>query len=314
MRILIAGGGGYLGSALVKHFAGVHECICFGHGRRFDELRRSVSDEVEYIEGDLTDTDQVREIVGRADAVIHVAGSGGEADCLADPTRSVLTHVQGTHLLMHEAHRQHLSKFIFTSTIAVYGTYQARPMPLTEDMDLRPDEFYGALKAAAERELIDAGRFQILRLANVYGYGSGLFSLASGVAGKFVELIGQGKPLTVFGEGAQLIDYVHIDDVCRAYELALSAPARNFIFNVGGGKPISVLDLAQTSARLAEEIGQRAEIKYAPPPADKVWPDRCLSISKIERELGWRPSVGIEDGLREMITNWVGPKVAAQVN
>src|SRR6185436_19655165 len=113
---------------------------------------------------------------------------------------------------------------------------QQRPMPLTEEMDPRPDEFYGALKATAEREIIDSGRFQIFRLANVYGYGSGIFSLSSGVAGKFVQLIAQGKPLTVFGDGAQSIDYVHIDDVCRAYEAALHQPeVRNFVLNVGGG-------------------------------------------------------------------------------
>lgn len=314
MRILIAGGGGYLGSALVKHFAGAHECLCFGHGRNFDELRRLIPNEVEYIEGDLGDADQVRQIIGRAEAVIQVAGSGGEADCLADPTHSLLTHVQGTHLLMYEARRQHVSRFIFTSTIAVYGTYHARPMPLTEDMEPRPDEFYGALKATAERELIDAGRFQILRLANVYGYGSGLWSLSSGVAGKFVELLGQGKPLRVFGDGAQLIDYVHIDDVCRAYELALLVPERNFIFNIGGGKPISILDLAQTTARIAaDETGQSPEIETAPAPPDKVWPDRWLSIAKSERELGWRPVVTIADGLREMIANWGSAKVAAKV-
>jgi len=315
MRILIVGGGGYLGSALVKHFAGRHQCICFGHGRTFGEMRALISGDVEYVEGDLTNADQVRQIVGRAEAVIHVAGSGGEADCLADPTRSLLTHVQGTHLLMHEARRQNVARSIFTSTIAVYGTYRARPMPLTEEMETRPDEFYGALKATAERELIDAGRFQILRLANVYGHGSGLPSLASGVAGKFVELITEAKPLCVFGAGAQLIDYVHIDDVCRAYERALlSAPESNFIFNVGGGEPISILDLAQSVATIAaDETGQRPEITYAPAPPDKLWPDRWLSISKIERELGWRPAVRIEDGLREMIANRVRPKVEAQV-
>jgi len=167
--------------------------------------------------------------------------------------------------------------------------------------------------ATAEGELIDSGQFQILRLANVYGCGSGLFSLSSGVAGKFVELISQGKALRVFGDGAQLIDYVHIDDVCRAYELELLEPtSRNFIFNVGGGQPISIRDLADSVARVAaEETGRVAEIQNAPAPPDKLWPDRWLSISKIERELGWRPAVSIEDGLREMITHWVRQPIEA---
>jgi UDP-glucose 4-epimerase len=313
MKVLIVGGGGFIGSALVKHLSVKHACVCFGHGSRFVELREKIDGDVEYIEGDLTDAALLREAMSGADAVVHAAGAGGEADCLSDPTRSLLTHVYGTHLLLLEAQRQNIERFIYTSTIAVYGTYHARPMPLKEELDARPDEFYGALKATAEREIIDSGRFQIFRLSNVYGYGSGLFSLSSGVAGKFVELIAQGAPLRVFGDGEQLIDYVHIDDVCRAYELALEeTKGGSFIYNVGGGNPISIRELAATAARIAEtETGRRAEIVYAPAPPGKLWPDRWLSVSKIERELGWQPRVAMEDGMKEMLAGWAGEKVKA---
>jgi UDP-glucose 4-epimerase len=313
MKILIVGGGGYIGSALLKHLAPRHRCICFGHGARYAELREKVDGDVEYVEGDLTDAGPLSEVVRGADAVIHAAGTGGEADCLIDPTRSLLTHVHGTHLLLEQVRKQEVARFIFTSTIAVYGTYGQRTMPLTEEIETRPDEFYGALKATAEREIIDSGRFQIFRLANVYGYGSGIFSLSSGVAGKFVQLITEGKSLTVFGDGAQSIDYVHIDDVCRAYELALNQPeGRNFILNVGGGKPISIQELAETAARAAEaETGKRPEIRYAPAPPDKLWPDRWLSISKIEDELGWLPGVTMESGMREMLFRWASEQVEA---
>jgi UDP-glucose 4-epimerase len=313
MRILIVGGGGYIGSALLKHLSAKHRCICFGHGARYAELREKIEGDVEYVAGDLTEPKMLSEVVRGADAVIHAAGTGGEADCLADPTRSLLTHVYGTHLLLEQIRKHEIARFIFTSTIAVYGTYQQRPMPLTEEMDPRPDEFYGALKATAEREIIDSGRFQIFRLANVYGYGSGMFSLSSGVAGKFVQLIAEGKPLTVFGDGAQSIDYVHIDDVCRAYEAALTEPdGRNFILNVGGGTPVSIRDLADIAARAAEaETGRRPEIRYEPAPADKIWPDRWLSISKIEDELGWRPAVTMESGMREMLFRWAPDHVEA---
>jgi UDP-glucose 4-epimerase len=313
MRVVIVGGGGFIGSALVKHLSVNHSCVCFGHGGRFGELRERIAGDVEYVEGDLTDASLLSNVLSGADAVIHAAGTGGEGDCLSDPTRSLLTHVHGTHLLLREVQRREIQRFIFTSTIAVYGTYQARPMPLAEDLEPRPDEFYGALKVTAERELIDSGRFQIFRLANVYGYGSGLFSLSSGVAGKFVELISQGKSLRVFGDGEQLIDYVHIDDVCRAYELALTQPeSENFIFNLGGGKPVSIRELAETAARLANaELGRVTEIENLPAPPDKTWPDRWLSNSLVERKLGWQPRVTIEDGMREMLLHWAGQHVQA---
>jgi len=306
MRVVVIGGGGFIGSALVKFLSARHECVCFGHGGRFAELREKLSAEVEYVEGEVTDASALREVVRGADAAVYAAGTGGEADCLKDPTRSLLAHVYGAQVAAREAAEANVSRFVYTSTIAVYGTYSARPMPLTEEMSARPDEFYGALKATAERALIDSGRFRILRLSNVYGYGGGLFSLSSGVAGKFVELISKGRPLRVFGDGSQRIDYVHVDDACRACELALDAPdSESFVYNVGGGRPVSVRELAETAAALSEELtGARAEIEYAPAPADKLWPDRRLSIEKIGRGLGWRPRVSIEDGLREMLTNW----------
>jgi nucleoside-diphosphate-sugar epimerase len=305
MRIVIVGGGGFIGSALAKHLSARHECVCFGHGRRFAELRGRLGGAVEYVEGDVTDDAAVREVVRGADAVVQAAGTGGEADCLADPARSLLAHVYGTQVLAREASEANVARFVFTSTIAVYGTYRERAMPLTEESEPRPDEFYGALKLTAERALIDSGRFRILRLSNVYGYGSGLFSPSSGVAGKFVELISKGEPLRVYGDGSQRIDYAHVDDVCRAYESALCAEEpESFVYNVGGGRPVSVRELAETAARLAGELtGARAEIEHMPAPSDKLWPDRRLSIEKIGRELGWRPRVSVEEGLREMLTN-----------
>lgn len=313
MRIVVVGGGGFIGSALVKHLSERHECVCFGHGRRFPELRERVGGAVEYVEGEITDADALGEVLRGADAVVHAAGTGGEADCLKDPTRSLLAHVYGTQVLAREARRANVARVVFTSTIAVYGTYTPRSMPLTEESEPRPDEFYGALKATAERALIDSGRFRVLRLSNVYGYGSGLFSLSSGVAGKFVELISRGKPLRVYGDGAQRIDYVHVDDACRAYESALEvSEGESFVYNVGGGRPVSVRELAETAARLAEELtGRRVEVEFAPAPADKLWPNRRLSVEKIGRELGWRPRVSIEDGMREMLTNWARERVGA---
>jgi UDP-glucose 4-epimerase len=311
MNILIVGGGGFLGSALVKHFAAQHRCLCFGHARNFAEMRRLIRGDVEYIDGDVTDAKLLSTVMARADAVIFAAGTGGEASCLSNPTQSLLTHVHGAHLVLREVQRSNVERFIFTSTISVYGTYEAHPMPLTEDSPLQPDEFYGALKLTAEREIIDSGRFQILRLANVYGRGSGLFTLASGVAGKFVDLVSQRCPLTVFGNGARMIDYVHIDDVCRVYETALSeAPGRNFIYNVGGGNPVSLRELAETCAQIAVSVnGDKPQIQYQPAPA-KLYADRWLSIARIEREFNWRPQVGLAEGLREMFVNWPRAAVA----
>jgi nucleoside-diphosphate-sugar epimerase len=305
MKVVIAGGGGFIGSSLLKRLAGKHHCLCFGHATRYGELRGKIRGEVEFVEGDLHDEELLRRVVRGADAVVHVAGSGGEVPCLDNPSRAVLTHVMGTHLLLGEVSRQNIPRFIFASTIAVYGTYRRRAMPLTEDIEPQPDDFYAALKATAERELIDAGRFQIFRLANVYGYGSGLHPLSSGVAGRFITAALSGEPLQVYGDGSQLIDYVHVDDVCEAFELALDKPGENFIYNLGGGEPVPVASIAELVAETARtEFKREAAVTYREAPPNKIWPDRWLCIEKAERELGWRPRVPMRAAVREMLERW----------
>jgi len=300
-KILITGGGGFIGSALLKHLARDHNCICFGHGRNYAELRASIGGDVEFIEGDLSDAKLLSEVVGASQAVIHVAGSGGEVPCLSDPVTAVLTHVQGTHRLLQEVMRHGIESFVFASTIAVYGTYKARPMPLKEDMEPRPDDFYAALKATAEQLLIDAGHAQILRLANVYGYGTGLHLRSSGVIGRFVEAALNGESLQIYGDGSQSIDYVHIDDVCAAFAAALKRPGEQFVYNIGGGQPATIKSLAELTVRLAAEFKHRPEVLYAEAPPNKIWPDRWLSIAKAEAELGWSPRVGLQAGIHELL-------------
>lgn len=300
-KILIAGGGGFIGSALLKHLARDHSCICFGHGRNYAELRAAISGNVEFIEGDLSDSKLLGEVVGASHAVIHVAGSGGEVPCLSDPVTAVLTHVQGTQQLLRQVMRHGVKSFVYASTIAVYGTYEARPMPLTEDMEPRPDDFYAALKATAEQLLRDAGQVQILRLANVYGYGTGLHLRSSGVIGRFVEAALNEGSLQVYGDGGQSIDYVHIDDVCTAFAAALERPGEQFIYNIGGGQPATIKSLAELTVRLAAGLKHQPEVVYAEAPPNKIWPDRWLSITRAETALGWSPRIGLQAGIQELL-------------
>ena len=299
-KILIVGGGGFIGSALLKRLAGEHSCICFGHARNYSALRESIGGDVEFVEGDLSDARLLNEVVGAARTVVHVAGRGGEVPCLSDPVTAVLTHVQGTHQLLQAVMRHRIESFVFASTIAVYGTYKARPMPLTEEMESRPDDFYAALKATAEQMLIDAGHAQILRLANVYGYGTGLHLQSSGVIGKFVEAVLEEKPLQIYGDGSQSIDYVHVDDVAAAFAAALKRPGEQFIYNIGGGQPATIKHLAELTVEIATELKYKPKLIYAEAPPNKIWPDRWLSITKAKAE-GWRPRLDLRAGIHELL-------------
>jgi UDP-glucose 4-epimerase len=302
--VLILGGGGFLGSALLQGLARKFTCICFGNDTNFNRLRQRVPATVEFVAGDVGDEDLVASVMREVEAVIYLAGTGGEASCLANPVRSVATHVAATHLVLQLASRQRIKRFIFASTIAVYGTYQPRPMPLAEDMELRPDDFYGILKATAEREIVDSGQYQIFRLTNVYGATDTHSLSACGVIGKFVEAARNNEDLQIYGDGSQEIDYVHIDDVCRAFEMALEQPPRNFIYNVGGERPVSILTIANLIKDIArEQLGHEPNLRFVAAEHHKVWPSRWLSIAKIEREMQWQPKISLRDGLKSTLVN-----------
>lgn len=302
--MLILGGGGFIGSALVRSLARKFTCICFGHDTNFNRLRQHVPSSVEFVAGDLADADLIVRIMSEVEATIYVAGTGGEASCLANPVQSVAIHVAAPHLVLQQALRRRIQRSIFVSTIAVYGTHQSRPMPLAEDTELRPDDFYGALKATAEREIVDSGQYQILRLANVYG-ASHLHSLsACGVIGKFVMAARNHDDLQIYGDGSQEIDYVHIDDVCRAFEMALEEPPRNFIYNVGGQCPVSILTIANLIKSIArDELGYDPKLQFVSAKHHEVWPNRWLSIAKIKRQMKWQPKMSLRDGLKSMLVN-----------
>ena len=150
MKILITGGGGYLGSALCVALAGSYHVVCFDHGRRYSGLRKLLSGKCDLIVGDMADTEAIDRALNGVDVVIHLAGGGGNKACMNDPVKAVMTYSYGTHLLLQSCLRRNIKRFIFASTVSVYTTHNQRQIPFTEDMAMEPDDLYGALKAAAE--------------------------------------------------------------------------------------------------------------------------------------------------------------------
>ncbi len=302
MKIFITGGGGFIGSSLILHLQNDYEIVCFGHGNNFTELKNMVNENVRFVDGDLADKDLLESEMNGMDIVIHLAGITGNVACLKDPLKAVLSHTIGTHNMIQASLKTGVRKFIFASTQSVYTTYTGRPIPFPETMSLVPDDFYGALKAAAENDVADSGiNYVILRFTNVYGYGSGLYVRKDpGAMGRFVRTGLEGGDITIYGTGDQGIDYVHISDVCDAISQVIKSSNKE-IFNVGSGKLTKIHELTETVSKLAGEItGKQVNIKSVEAPPGSIWPDRLMSIDKIRSTLGWQPSVTLEDGIKEI--------------
>src|SRR5581483_1179644 len=145
-----------------------------------------------------------------------------------------------------------VERFVFTSSIAVYGAAQT---PMSEDVVPEPEDPYGVAKYAVELDLRAAQRmfgldYTIFRPHNVYGELQNLADPYRNVIGIFMNQVMSGRPLTVFGDGLQTRAFTHIDDVAPVIARSIDVPAAaNEVFNVGAETPYTVLDLAQAVAR-----------------------------------------------------------------
>lgn len=304
MKLFITGGGGFVGSSLILALGKRYDVICFGHNTNFTELEKLVGDNVKFVEGELTDKELIDSEMSGVDVVVHLGGLVGNLACMKDPLKATLSHTIGTQTILQSAFKHNVKKFVFASTQSVYTTYTQRPIPFTENMELKPDDFYGSLKASAEYDVINSRiDYVILRFTNMYGYGSGLYiNKDSGAIGKFIRTGLNGGEITVYGTGEQGIDYLHISDACSVFFQVIERDdIKNEILNVGSGKLFKIKDLVSAVIKLAKEInGKDVVIKNLPAPEGSVWPDRLMSIEKIKNLLGWLPKTTMEEALREI--------------
>lgn len=307
MRILVTGGGGFIGSSFLVNLPYEHKIVCLDHGRKYSKLQKLVRDNVKLIKGDVTDANLVDDIIRDVHVIIHLTGGGGNTACMKNPANAVMTYVYGTHLLLQKALKYSVKRFIFASSQSVYGTFKKRRMPLTENMALKPDDLYGALKAAAEYEIYDSNvNYVILRFANVYGYGDGLYGARGGAVDNFVKAAYDRSDITIFGTGKQKIDYINIRDVTRCVKMILENQSiKNEIFNVGSGKLYSIESIAKIVLETIEKLYKhKVNVKKVPAPQGKIWPDRLMSIEKIEHQLKWSPSISLRKGIHEVMMRY----------
>ncbi len=229
-------------------------------------------------------------------AVVNLAARAGVRPSVAHPRVYYEANCLGTLVLLEACRRFGVAKFLLASTSSLYGGYN--PIPFREDADTnQPLSPYAASKKAAEA------------LAYTYHHLHGIdvsvprYFTVYGPAGRpdmsvfrFVRRIAEGEPIVVFGDGRQQRDFTYVDDIARGTIAALR-PVGYGVFNLGGDRPVA---LAEVIRQIEESLGEKARIEYRPAhPADvpATWAD----IGRAEKELGWRPQVPLEEGLRRTV-------------
>jgi len=309
MRALVTGGAGFIGSHLVDALIArgdevlVVDDLSTGKHENLDQAKANGATlEV----GDITDARVLLTTVEafKPEAVFHLAAQIDVRKSMTDPAFDARLNVIGTLNVLEAAVRVDASRLVFTSTGgAIYGEGAGREgeLPFAESARCAPDSIYGQSKLAAEgyaglydrSEKIAAAT---VRLGNVYGPRQDP-ALEAGVVAIFSDLARDGGRPTVFGDGLQTRDYVHVADVVAGI-LAAHGSGRPGPFNIGTGVETSVLQLAETIGRLAER--EDFEPQFAPPRAGEVQ-RTVLDVGLAERDLGWRPQESLESGLEQTL-------------
>jgi UDP-glucose 4-epimerase len=232
--------------------------------------------------------------------VFHLAAYAAEGLSHFIRRFNYTNNVIGSVNLLNAAIRaETVERFVFTSSIAVYGGAQT---PMTEDTVPEPEDPYGIGKYAVELDLRAAQRmfgldYTIFRPHNVYGEQQNVADPYRNVIGIFINQLLSGRPLTIFGDGLQTRAFTHIDDVAPVIARSIDEPASaNEVFNVGADTPHTVLDLARTVARAFDVTDP--EIEFLPAREEVV--HAFSDHAKLHRVFGRQATVPLEEGLRRM--------------
>jgi len=305
-RILVIGGGGFIGSHVVDELlqedvAQITVYDNFVRGVR-ENLADALNDpRVRIFEagGDILHTDILAAAVKESDMVVHLAALW-LLQCYDYPRSAFDVNIRGTFNVL-EACRDHgIERLVYSSSASVYG--DAVEIPMTEDHPFNNRTFYGATKIAGEamaRAFND--RYGLpyvgLRYMNVYGARQDYKGTYIAVIMKILDRIDQGLPPILFGDGSQAYDFIYVSDCAQANVCALKADVSDRFYNVGSGTRTSLRELTEM---IQELTGSYAPIQYEP--AGKTFvTNRIGSTVNAERDIGFRTTIDLREGLQRLI-------------
>ncbi len=301
-RVLVTGGGGFIGSHLVRGLLSegyrVSVLDNFLTGRR--ENLQEIADDIETIrEADVRDLQSCMEAAKGVTAVFHLAALASVPRSIEEPILSHEINLTGTLNMLQAARENGVSRFIFSSSSAVYGDSPATPKK--EDMEPDPLSPYALHKLAGEYYCRQySALFGLmtasLRYFNVFGTRQDPESQYAAVIPIFMSAILEDEPVRIYGDGEQTRDFVYVGDVVKANLQALGAEGLNGqAMNIAGGEKVAVnglLDALETVSGISTE-----RIYTDPRPGDIRHSEADISASAVH--IGYEPAVGLEDGLQK---------------
>jgi UDP-glucose 4-epimerase len=315
VKYLITGGAGFIGSHLSEALVARGDSVIV-----VDNLstgQNEVVPSVEFIQGSIFDEKLMDSLVSKVDHVLHLAAAVGVFNIVNKPLDSLMTNIKGTEIML-ELCDKYKKPILITSTSEVYG--KNNTVPLNEESDrvlgspLKSRWSYSEAKAIDESMAYfyhqEKGlEVRLIRLFNTVGPRQvGHYGM---VVPRFVSTAVNGTALSVYGSGEQIRCFCHVADAVRALLLVMdSDKAIGEVFNVGNNQQISIMELAKKVIAVTGSTSSIEMVAYekAYPAGFEDMERRVPDISKIERVLGWKPQIGLEQIIKDIAAHNAGAR------
>jgi UDP-glucose 4-epimerase len=310
-RILVTGGCGLVGSTtidlLLKEHSPERVVILDNLARgSLENVEDALKDRrVELVRGDIRDVPLLEGLTVGMDAVIHMATLRITA-CAAEPREALTVMCDGTFNVVEAARKANVKKVVTASSASIYGL--ADSFPTREDHHPYNDRtWYGATKVMLEgllRSYFDMFGlpYVALRYFNIYGPRMDIHGKYTEVLVRWMEKLEAGEQPVIFGDGQQTMDFVDVRDVARSNVLALASDLTDKVYNIASGTETS---LAQLLDHLRRVMGREdIQPRYEPARSVNPVPRRLADTTLAREELGFSASIGLEEGLRDLVNWW----------
>ena len=302
-KVLVTGGAGFIGSHTVDLLLAenipvrVLDNLSSGHRSNLPVSHP----ELEFIEGDITNGDTVKEVMQGISHCLHLAAQVSVEASIEDPVNSAMQNIIGFVNILTAAQQVGVERMVFASSAAIYGEPSEIPLPEdTHKLQLSP---YGLEKQINE-EYADlfhrtSGFSSLgLRFFNVYGPRQDPKSPYAGVIALFVDRISRGESLSIYGDGKQTRDFIYVQDVARGILTALTSQLSGAC-NIATGRQITLLELIEV---LSEMTGNPCEVSHKPAREGDI-KHSLANVEKMNRVLGISAETSIEQGLSQLISS-----------
>jgi len=315
MKLFVTGGAGFIGSNFIRHVLGLGKNYAVVN---YDKLTyagnlanlEGVAENAAYsfVRGDICDDSAAEEAMRGCDAVVHFAAESHVDRSIYEPGLAVQTNVGGTFALLQAARKVGIQRFVHVSTDEVYGDLP-RGKFADENAPLRPSSPYSASKAGSDLLVLSFVRtfgFPALITRSSNNYGPYQFPE------KFLPLLISNalhdQPLPLYGDGLQERNWLHAEDNCRGIMAVLEGGRDGEVYNIGSRETETNLAVTQQLLRLMGKPESLISFVQDRPGHDRRY---ALNCKKIQNELGWKPAISFEEGLRQTIvwymanTDWL---------